>query len=178
MPNLGIIASSKSGNLASFDYESISTVNVGSGGSSSVTLSSIPSTFTHLQVRCSAKFDSVANARMRFNGDTGSNYSYHTLYGSSGGVNVSSGSSLDGFYLGGSNNPGYSTSMIIDILDYANANKYKVNRTFYGTEANTTTGDIGYRTGAWLSTSAITSITIYGLTFQQNSSFALYGIKG
>jgi len=33
------------------DFESIATVSVGSGGAADVTFSSIPATFTHLQIR-------------------------------------------------------------------------------------------------------------------------------
>jgi hypothetical protein len=179
-PILGILASGISGNLwaPGKDYDSIATVNVGAGGVSTLTFSSIPSTYRHLQIRASAPFNSVGNAQMRFNSDTGTNYSYHAIYGTGANVNTSSGSSIDGFYIAGSNNPGTPTVMVIDILDYANTNKYKVHRSFVGQDSNNTTGDIGVRTGAWLNTNAISSITIYGITFQQYSTFALYGIKG
>jgi hypothetical protein len=49
MPILGIIASSKL--TVSNSYESIATTTVGSGGSATVTFSSIPATYKHLQVR-------------------------------------------------------------------------------------------------------------------------------
>jgi hypothetical protein len=52
MPILGIIASAITGNLVTTSYESIETVTVGSGGSATVlTFSSIPATYTHLQIR-------------------------------------------------------------------------------------------------------------------------------
>ena len=50
MPILGIIAS-QDYNRVTNSYESIATVTVGSGGSSSLTFSSIPATYTHLQIR-------------------------------------------------------------------------------------------------------------------------------
>ena len=53
------------------DYESIATVTVGAGGSSSVTFSSIPSTYTHLQIRftaqCSNSATAADNLAFRFN---------------------------------------------------------------------------------------------------------------
>jgi hypothetical protein len=178
-PILGILASGMSGNLwqPGKDYDSIATVNVGAGGVSTLTFSSIPSTYRHLQIRASAPFNSVGNAQMRFNGDTGTNYSYHTINGNGATINVTGGGSLDGFYIGGSNNPGTPSVAVVDIFDYANTNKYKTQRTLSGQDANNTTGDVGLRTGAWFNTNAVTSITIYGVTFQQYSSFALYGVK-
>jgi hypothetical protein len=56
-------------------YESISTVTVGGGGVSDVTFSSIPSTFTHLQIRFIGKDNRSGVATsvlfMQCNGDTG-----------------------------------------------------------------------------------------------------------
>ena len=52
LPSLiGVIASSGGAAAAGTAYESIATVTVGAGGSSSVTFSSIPSTYQHLQIR-------------------------------------------------------------------------------------------------------------------------------
>ena len=42
---------------------------------SSVTFSSIPSTYTDLVLVLQGSFDSADDVRFRFNGDTGSNYS-------------------------------------------------------------------------------------------------------
>jgi hypothetical protein len=50
MPILGIIASSRLGNLVTTSYESIATVTVGGGGSASASFTSIPATYTHLQL--------------------------------------------------------------------------------------------------------------------------------
>ena len=55
MPILGIMASSTSAANAVGDYESIATTTVGAGGTSTVTFSSIPSTYSHLQVRVIAR---------------------------------------------------------------------------------------------------------------------------
>ena len=67
-------------------------------------------------------------------------------------------------------------TFIVDILDYANTNKYKTMRALDGFDANGS----GYAvlwSGNWRSTSAVSTITITGGTFAQYSSFALYGIK-
>ena len=50
----------------------------------SVTFSGIPTTYEHLQVRCSHRAAGSANGMdffIEFNGDTGSNYSTHTMAG-------------------------------------------------------------------------------------------------
>jgi hypothetical protein len=51
MPILGIIASAITGNLVTTSYESIATVTVGGGGAATVAFTSIPATYTHLQIR-------------------------------------------------------------------------------------------------------------------------------
>jgi hypothetical protein len=69
---------------------------------------------------------------------------------------------------------------VIDILDYANTNKNKTIRSLAGSDANGS-GTIWFGSIAWLSTSAITSLSFNiesGSNFTQYSSFALYGIKG
>jgi hypothetical protein len=73
---------------------------------------------------------------------------------------------------------------IVDIQDYESTTKYKTTRTLNGTDINgTIAGSSGFvfvSSGLWMSTAAISSITITpdGNNFNQYSSFALYGIKG
>ena len=173
----GIIASS-GGAAAGGDYESIATVTVGSGGSSTITFSSIPSTYQHLQIRALMLTTSASNLITRANGDTGTNYSYHELTGSgsaaASGGSASTASPYSGYT---STQPGI---MVQDFLDYANTNKYKTFRTLSGSDANGS-GFILMRSALWQNTSAITQLTITvsgGANFNQYSSFALYGIKG
>ena len=162
-------------------YESISTVTVGSGGTSSVSFTSIPSTFTHLQVRCTTLLSASDNDyRMQINGDTGSNYSRHYLLGD-GSAAYAAGSANQDMFLVCYNAASYtnSTGSIIDILDYANTNKYKTARILAGVDKNGG-GYMFLLSGNWRNTAAITSLLIYpnAGTFNQYSSFALYGIKG
>jgi hypothetical protein len=63
-------------------YESIATVTVGSGGIADFTFTSIPSTYTHLQIRAYWGFTDTGNntwLNTRFNSDSGTNYAYHSL---------------------------------------------------------------------------------------------------
>jgi len=184
-PLIGIIASS--GVAASTNsYESIATTTVGSGGTSSVTFSSIPSTYTHLQIRVltrDSRTSIATNFNIQFNGDTASNYAQHYLYGNSSSANASgyaSQTSALAFRAAG-NNAGANAfgAGVLDVLDYANTNKYKTLRSLSGFDDNTS-GEIWFSSGLWMSSSAITSITIAPVTspILQYSSFALYGIKG
>lgn len=161
-------------------YESIATTTVGASAVSSITFSSIPATYTHLQIR--ANIFSNANqsdVRVQFNGDTGTNYSQHGLYGS-GTAATAGGTANSVFALGGlSGDTTRCGVTIIDILDYANTNKYKTNRTLAGVDQNGS-GYVVLESGNWRNTAAITSITIFtnAANYTQYSSFALYGIKG
>jgi hypothetical protein len=164
-------------------YESIATVTVGSGGSSSIDFTSIPSTYKHLQVRWFARDtgSSLAYARMRFNSDTGSNYAYHTLFGDGSSTGVDTGANSTHAVAGlegGSTN--IFAGNVLDILDYANTNKFKTTRVINGVDVNGAGGYVEFTSSLWRSTAAITSINIFtqAFSFSQHSQFALYGIKG
>jgi hypothetical protein len=174
-------------------YDSIATSTVGSGGVSSVTFSSIPATYTHLQVRFFAQTNRATYGRdglyLRFNSDSATNYSFHILTGDGDGVAAGAEINTDKIYLPevGTTTAGASFfgSGIVDVLDYVNTSKYKTTRSIGGGDHNGTVAAIGaqvsLRSGGWRSTSAINSITFYpgsGTTISQYSKFALYGIKG
>jgi hypothetical protein len=188
MPILGIMASQISGHLfaPSGAYDSIATTTV-STAVSSITFSSIPATYTHLQIRITGRGGRALfldNPVFKFNGDTTtSNYYQHAIYGD--GSTVTAGGSGTDYILAYSlagNNAGSNVfgAMVVDILDYANTSKNKTVRYLGGVD-NNGQGIIGFGSGAWFSTNAINSIGITlstGESFQQYSSFALYGIKG
>jgi hypothetical protein len=178
-PILGIWASAQQGALLANSYESISTVTVGSGGSSSIDFTSIPATYTHLQIRAIGIGTGFAYSYLGFNSDTATNYSYHQISGDGATVSAAGGGSTTLIYtLQGASSATIPASGVIDILDYANTNKYKTVRLLAGYDKNGT-GELFFRSGNWRSTSAITSIKISPNTsFAQYSSFALYGIKG
>lgn len=169
------------GGGAANSYESIMTVPVGSGGTSTVTFSSIPATYKHLQIRGMAT-GTTAYFRVRFNGDTGSNYAWHELYGDGSSAVAGAGSSATFGVIEASSagsNP-LSGALITDILDYASTNKNKTMRTLCGYDANGS-GRIHLVSSLWMNSStAINSIEIVisAGSIGQYSSFALYGIKG
>jgi len=171
------------------DYESIATVTVGSGGSSSIDFTSIPSTYTHLQIRgilrtteTGATYDGNL-VRMRFNGDTGSNYTMHSVVGYGTGYFADAAANVAYMEFARTAINGNGSSMfavaVADILDYKDTNKFKTMRTLSGVDLNGG-GRVYLSSNLWRSTSAITDIKIYPsstFSFVQYSQFALYGIK-
>jgi hypothetical protein len=170
-------------------FASIATVLVGSGGTSTITFSSIPSTYKHLQLRIhsrSARADAADGIALRFNSDTNTNYTWHTLRGDGSGVGSGNGLSQNEINLSydfASNTAPSNVfgAGVIDIFDYANTNKNKTTRSLVGNDRGGS-GAIGTASGIWRSTAAITSLTLTSYwganNFLQHSSFALYGIKG
>ena len=148
-----------------------STITLGSGGT-------IPQTYTDLVLICNAKGDDVnGTIQMRFNGDTGNNYSNIRVYGYTSGVGSDNGTNITWMQL--EDPGGFFTSQFVvcraNIMNYSNTTTFKtvLNR-----------GDETYNVAMnyvnnWNSTSAITSITLYGgsSNFVAGSSFTLYGIK-
>ncbi len=165
-------------------YESIATVTVGSGGAANVEFTSIPSTYTHLQIRAIFRNGNATDTTyMRLNSDTGSNYAWHTLRGNGSSTTAAGSSSQTNMEIPFATYSGTTasvfTGLVTDILDYANTNKYKTIRNLGGADLNGS-GRIDFVSGLWQSTSAITTIRFYPSAgnFVEYSQFALYGIKG
>ena len=166
-------------------YESIATAT-GTGSSGTITFSSIPSTYVALQIRGIARttpLSNVVNFNIRFNGDTGTNYTRHSLIGD--GATVSAGgqtaqNSILVYEAGrGANAAANIVGIsIIDIHDYASTTKNKTVRIISGSDANDTTGDVALASGLWLSTAAIDSISLVTTSgsWTTQTQFALYGI--
>jgi len=186
--SIGIYASQISGHLVTNNYSSIQTVTVGSGGASSITFSSIPSTWTHLQLRYMAQATgsgSYTPYLQMGNGsiDTSNNYSFHFINGNGSSVTAvgqsSSGNNvIITSVISNNSNTNIFGVGIIDILDYANVNKTKVIRNLGGADSNGS-GNVGLFSGAWFSTSAINTLTLFngGANWAQNTTFALYGVR-
>lgn len=179
MPILGIIASSVQKTPAS-SFESIASVTP--TGTKTITFSSIPSTYTSLQIRYSVLTATAGDdVFYRFNSDSGSNYARHFLSGD--GSSASAFGQFTETFLvadSGSADTGTTQPMtgIIDVHNYASTTQYKTTRGFNGVDKNGS-GFITLNSGLWMSTSAINSITLYTATYNYaaGTTFALYGIK-
>jgi hypothetical protein len=173
---------------AAGDYESIATVTVGSGGSASVTFSSIPADYSHLQIRGIVRTErtGIVNDTLYvyFNTDTANqdNYARHILYGTGASALAAGDVDNSGVTTAAANDAtsGVFAGFVIDILDYANTNKNTTVRTLAGFD-NNGSGQVRLGSTLWVNTAAITTIKFDnsgGNDIAQYSHFALYGIKG
>ena len=185
-PMLGIMASQISGHLVTGAFDSIATVSP-TTAPSTITFSSIPGTYKHLQIRGIVRTNvggTVDNLNMRCNSDSGSNYTYHYLTGNGASATVASGlTQTSMFPIRAPGNGGTASTFgafVIDILDYADTNKYKTARSLSGQDQNSANGDLFFFSSLWMNTAAITNLEIGFAAggIMNNSTFALYGIKG
>jgi hypothetical protein len=183
---LGLLSQGGGGPAGAF--EQIETQLIGGTSPTSVTFSSIPSTYKHLQLRVVSRWNAGGASNLvqvRFNGDTASNYYYHDL--TANGSNLTSGQSNLATFMQTGDAPSSGVVadafgvQIIDLLDYSNTNKNKTLRSAFG-QHNASQAHSGIRSGIWFSNSAITSITVFGNQggsfFVSGSRLSLYGIKG
>ena len=179
-PILGIYASQISGHLAAPNsYASIATVTVGSGGASSITFSSIPSTYTHLQIRGLVR-SNRANTIDVAGVQIGSTYAtqQHILYGD-GSNAISNATTGLTIVPAASTTSSVFGNFVIDILDYRNTSKNVVARALSGYDANGS-GTMALGSALFLTTGPVTALSVYaanGTGFVQYSSIALYGVK-
>jgi hypothetical protein len=175
------------------DFYSIATVTVGSGGASSISFSSIPSTYTHLQIRGISKTNrgysgNIVDGFYVSLNSTGAT-KYHQINGFANGSVGANATEPIYTIQNGSGTTAIATEVfgtqVIDILDYTNTNKNKVTRALWGADGGANTwsgaGMVGMNSVLHTVTSAITSISFtpyLGSLFLQNTKFALYGIKG
>lgn len=165
------------------DFESISTTTL-TGTQATVNFTSIPQTYSHLQIRIFGRNNMVGTNqkeyfKMQFNSDTTTtNYRRHEIVAD--GAGVSTGNYQDAIMIGITPNTTSTFSgSITDILDYKNTNKYKVSKTISGYDGNGF-GECHFNSGLWINTAAITSINLSafnGNSFVQYTSIALYGVN-
>ena len=159
----------------------------------SLTISSIPATYTDLVMVGFLRSDTVTYNNMNFttvtfNGDTGSNYSVTNLYArnTGGGDTANSGrsSSQASINFGGivttASTSGIFSPYVMSAMNYSNATTYKTALCRISAQSNLTATDgLAVGVGLWRSTAAISSMTFTcsnsGL-YTVGSSFTLYGI--
>jgi hypothetical protein len=159
---------------ASNSFESIATINI--SGSNNFSFTSIPSGFTHLQLRTTGKINGTMN--LQFNGDTTANYSNHYLYGAASATGASADISATEIKFGYAGGDTIVQAGIMDIVDYRSTNKAKTVKYLFGQE-NNTAGAIWIASGSWFKTpEAITTIRVFStFNWATGSTIALYGVK-
>ncbi len=166
-------------------YEAIATVTVGSGGAANIEFTSIPGTYTDLLVFYSTRAATTgSDMGARFNGDTGSNYSYRKLGGNGSTASSDSASSQTSLTRVGRVNPSAATANTFSnnymyIPNYTSSNNKSVSMDGVS-ENNATSANADLIAGLWSNSAAITSISLLidgGGNFAQYSTATLYGIK-
>jgi len=161
--------------MATATYTPLATVTLGSAAAS-VTFSSIPATYRDLIIVTDTLNSSGSeNMKIRFNSDTGSNYSSLGLRGNG----LAASSSSIGGTLAYADQTAFGDaanrhSHIIQFLDYSATNKHKV----FLSRANNASRGVDLITARWASTSAITTIRFFYEVgnITTGSRFDLYGI--
>lgn len=153
-------------------YTPIATATA-SGSSSTITFNSISGSYTDL-ILIAGLSGASADLDIRFNNDSGSNYSYTRTFADSTGAYSDRGSnSSAGFAITiGGANPGV---QIVNIFNYSNTTTYKTITQYQ----NNPGAYVGNYVGLWRSTAAINRIDIYAESsnnISANCVFTLYGI--
>jgi len=177
---LGFLASSGG---VDGSYELIATA-LGTGSSNTITFSSIPQAFKHLEIRAVLRSSGFAQSfTIRFNGNSDTLYSSHKLVGNGSSVDVGVAPdqphiSFDST-LGASSEANVVGAAVMQILDYSSTNKNTTLRSLGGVRG--TSNSIHLNSGLFRSTSAITSLSLIagGTDFFSNlTRVSIYGIKG
>ena len=164
-------------------FTPIASVTLGTAAGT-VTFSSIPQTYTDLFIVTSfANTSANQGAFMRFNSDTGSNYSRTYLLGDGAGAysgRASNQSSIlieSSMYVGTTLNTSMQSN--INIMNYSNSTTNKTTLSRAGSQGAAFPGT-DMIVGLWRNTAAITNVDIVctSNTFLAGSTFNLYGILG
>jgi hypothetical protein len=155
-------------------YTQIASTTLGSS-TQTVTLSSIPSTYTDLIFVVTGAQSSTGSGWLRVNGDTGTNYSSTGIRGDGSAAASYRRTNESSMLLTFSGVTGSNANWIIQLMNYSNTttNKSIINR--FNSASSETLSNVGL----WRSTSAINSVTIYldgTANFTAGSTFSIYGI--
>jgi len=159
-------------------YEPIATTTLGSAASS-ITFSSIAGTYTDLRVVLVGTAGDIVTPRIRFNSDSGTNYSNTRILGT--GSSAASYRSTSVTQLDFASAGGMSTTIphlyTMDVFSYAGST-YKT-ALLTGQEDDNGSGYVVRQVGLWSSTSAINTILLYPSSnnFSTGTTATLYGIK-
>jgi hypothetical protein len=181
----GVLSAAGAGGVAG-DYELIQSYILGSATSSInfASLADYASTYKHLQLRIVARGTNGAAGivlKMRFNGDTATNYTSHGLQGDGSSVTSFGDPNIDNLLATAMPAAGATANsfsgMVIDILDSYSTTKNKTMRSLSG---STAFNRILLTSGVYLNTASMTSIDLFaaGDNIATGSRFSLYGIKG
>lgn len=177
---LGILNSQAAGAGGAGAYDLLETTVLTSSASSvSFTGLGDYSDYKHLQLRIVGTLNISTQSQLRFNSDSGSNYSWHYVWGRGDSVTIfGAGSQTQIAFNNFGVSPQVSTS-IVDILDFSSSSKNTTIRALSGGAAADATTRVALYSGGWYNTSAVTQFEILGNTrsYDIGTRFSLYGIR-
>jgi hypothetical protein len=162
----------------------ISAVTVGSGGAANIDFTSIPTSYTDLVIKISARqSDTNTAAGIQFNNDTGNNYSSRRLGGDSTAAYSGSSSAtnqgkwiITPFSTATANVFGNAEVYIPNYLS-STVKSYSFDSVSENNSSSKDAANMELNAGLWSGTAAISSIKIVAATgFVQHSTAYLYGI--
>lgn len=159
----------------------ISTTTVGAGGAASIDFTSIPSTYTHLCLKVSARTSSTDGVLFVYynNDTTSSNYAKMRLIGEgTSGLSTAQAADSKIIFVGDSSKTANTFSNgDIYVFNYLSSSQ-KQTIVNFAVENNANYTIQGIKSGRWTGTSAINRITLTPQTgsFVQHSLVTLYGI--
>lgn len=179
---LGILAASGAGG----PYELISTTVLSSSGS--ISLTSIPQGYKHLQLRVVARTTASQVPDQLFiranNDTTADRHGWHYLNGNGSSVTSGNGTTNETgirmqMITGANATTNSFGAVVVDILDYSSTTKNKTFRSLGG-YTSASGSEVGLSSGFYESTNAITQLDVFGLflAFAAGTRVSLYGIKG
>ena len=157
-------------------YIPLANLTLGSSASS-VTFSSIPATYRDLVLVVNATLPSEGVPRVRLNGDSGTNYSYVTMLGSSSGAQ-SFNASTDTFVRLGQTGTGFSGNQFIGIAQFMDYSATDKHTTVLIRNGDDSVRAVAATANRWANTAAVNQIEVFASanTFAAGSTFNLFGI--
>lgn len=183
---LGILNAQAAGGAGGAAYELIES-QVLSSSAASVTFSSIPQDYKHLQIRFVARTNTTGftgtDVFMEFNSSTSGYYKRHSLLANGSSVSSNGDSTSThahaGYIMTDFQPANIFGTSVIDLLDYSNSSK---NTTVRGLNGYAQSGYnfIQLFSSLWNNTAAVTSVKLDAIQgdFVSGCRFSLYGIRG
>ena len=159
--------------MATPTYVPLATITLASGDND-VTFSSIPATYRDLIIVVNGLGVGTGTLALRYNGDTGSNYSFVRMIGYSVGT-LSTNATGQTYIMSADYSSTEQHATIIQVMDYSATDKHKTNLT-RSNRAGTWTFGIA---GRWANTAVVTSVNLVAIStnFAIGSTFSLYGVN-
>lgn len=160
-------------------YDNIATQTLGSA-TASIIFSSIPSTYTDLRLIFVGLGDTAGGVTLRFNSDSGANYSSTYLQGNGSAAATANNSGNSSISVAGVNTNLRTVNPLlldINIFSYAGATN-KTLLSLASADNNASNGGTLSVVGLWRNTTAINTVAIFApVNFSSGAIATLYGIK-